>query len=1797
MAIEVLLDLIRTSFAPADRKIVAESIQQDPLIWEFAQDTGASLLIFKSADGTRDGFAPAAVINALIEEKFGLDLTALSEPETVIPEELTAEAAKVFESTLNTGLSPTDVLSAGLLTFALLKEYRANNSWQGIANKILVKQGTRGIEKNIQIWQTPAACLYVLNPDFDGFITDFMQENNSAAAKTGLGLFIHALLSNPIPQTEKLDHLYVHVSSAGIDLQLEALEDLQKAEKKQMAQLLASSLLQTRSTADFMARTFSELEAFQTPSDRIDPLEKSIRMDLAEDLSKVAALLHYAGNEIKSSESYASASCILSFIQTQAQYQAIAGKSGPEAKAAWQKIIEAEPNSQLARLQYSHFLVEQCDFEEAKQQLSQIPDSPQKSYLTAQINQTLAKGMDQQVTLKLSASARKSPSPNFFVHDLALDCDDEILRSALVNEDLKIANAKWPLRFSNLKQVRLMRDWFSKSELYEKAIELTSYLELVEPEAHDHRKVLARLYGKAQQWSKAFAAIQEIVKSEVNPVTSDLLLFAESALHTKQTDLAISICQNVLKDHPTQPKALILLGEGFWQKGDTVKAIQHMEEVVETIPEEAATWLALAQIWQENDQTDKTMEVLQKGVVAIPDSPELLRELGKLMLEKQSPADAISYLKRAHDIDGHNPEGQFYLARASYKLGRYEEAWALLQPHIADYEQKPAVAKLLGHVLLAMQQAAEAKPILLFASEKYPNDRDIVLSAAKVVIAEAEAASPEVNQAELSQLRSILSAYLAANGPDTQVKLNLADVERLSGDSQLAFETYLDVSKQIHPAKSRATWQLQYGLGKTALAMGKIEMAVATLQEAAGQQPENTTILHALAKAYQASELDGKASDTAILALKLAPQDLDNILWYARFRMDAGKPEEAVKTLKEALILQPNQPALKLWLSRAHLSLGEMDTAESNLISVINSADVSPEQLQDAAYQSIRLNNFDLAIKALEKAIQNASDFSPLMVMDLATAYTSQNQRREALEALDLDVETFIQYPELALLKADILDYLGQYQPALTSLQLIESIAEDELDNNADRLKAYSKSPLLYPVDFSMAGYQYRLGQLYRALGNNEDALSHLEAALERNPSNLKIRLACAETHSLNMAFRPALDLLSELNVEQKDQDSLDIACMKSELTAFLTSPNPSFDQAQQFTSGLVTYPRLLAIQSRIAASMGELEVARTYLDEAYKAFFQNNNATPSVNVANISRRQMTLIGMAEAALDLKDMALAVKLYQHAAAILPDQSLVNWRYANSLALAAEEQRKAELLSITDHAPGGEFVSGANQAQFNILIEKVKNILDQNDWVCLKARGASAFEGDWQLMVNYETCLSGPNAAAAMVMSCDDDEIVRQALETYPNAPQVLQAYGLNALKFHKVDAIPMVEKALEFDTLNASNHALLAYLYQDNPEMALKSIDTALQIWPTEPAWYAYAAELEMQAGNTNDASAHISQALDADPDNADFWLQSAEIRLVSNDLIDAKADLEKSVSFKAQNADTWLKLAEVNRRMGDFTAAIRNVQNAQQLEPTNKSLAIKEAQLMFTKKDYDSAVEKTSHILEENPLDEDANVIQAQSLAKQGKFGQALLVLNQYLDKNPENTRMQLEALKVKKAYEGTEAILPELVKLAEVHSEDPEVLTELTDWLIQTNRLDKAEKTAQTILRIIPEQASVHLMLGRLQRKTGQLDQAIAHLSDAIVHDPALVEAYIELGKTYQDRRNLEEAIKIFHQATEIDPNDPKPYYHSAMALKECKDYSGAEAMLKQAKSLAPDDPEIIRQLGVITAMNLINNLRETR
>ncbi|MGW8249538.1 MAG: tetratricopeptide repeat protein, partial [Anaerolineales bacterium] len=126
--------------------------------------------------------------------------------------------------------------------------------------------------------------------------------------------------------------------------------------------------------------------------------------------------------------------------------------------------------------------------------------------------------------------------------------------------------------------------------------------------------------------------------------------------------------------------------------------------------------------------------------------------------------------------------------------------------------------------------------------------------------------------------------------------------------------------------------------------------------------------------------------------------------------------------------------------------------------------------------------------------------------------------------------------------------------------------------------------------------------------------------------------------------------------------------------------------------------------------------------------------------------------------------------------------------------------------------------------------------------------------------------------------------------------------------------------------------------------------------------------------------------------------------------------------------------------------------------------------------------------------------------------------------------------------------------------------------------------------------ELAYLHYNLGRLLSQTGQLDQSIHQLVEAIDKKPGYVEPYLELGHVHQQRRQHSQALQAFTQAIEAAPADSRPYYHAGLALKESKDYLEAERMLRKASELAPDDVSIHRLLGAVVALNLVHNRRQS-
>lgn len=1809
MAIEVFLDQIRKRLSPPEGQMVVKSLKQDPLVWQFIENGEKSQQYFSSMDSDLAAYQPWRMAKWLIETQMGVALNQLEDLSIDIDSSTRKRSAQALETVFNTGLPPADLFSAGLL-FLMLRESRIRKlNWHGLSDEIFLKNSPSDPLKNFHIWRTPFALACTFFTDFSEIISDLLSSNADKKMYSSIPLIINAILSNPMPQDDAVKEIFSSIQHLSLKWQLESLKWLNTFNRNDLVKLLSSHLIQTKPNRDHFANIFAEIETFEVGSAGSDGMEKQVRSGLPEDISRLAAFHFYAGDKQKAADLYQRSSQVLNFQKNQASFQSLSIHRDQTSSAQWMKTVQSIPNSKQASYMFIHSLITEGNFEQATGQLEKLPDSFEKELLKLQISSANPSRVDGPINIsKILSHQSQSISPgssNHLIHKSEFNVVKELLQTlntqTFSDVDITCLDLLMDKHMNDLEVISLARDVYERYHYYDKAIGLTSYLERADHTDIDHKRSLARLYSIVQRWQDAFSTLQALIKSEENPQKGDLENYAEAALRTDHVDMAISICQNILKQEPRNTKALTLLGEGYMLKGDVIKSIQHMEQVVEMIPEEPETWLTLARLWKNMGKTDRSFEILSKGVLAIPNDPTLLREIGKAHLERKAPAEAINHLRKACEIDPNNLEGKLNFAHAEFQLGQYEQAWQLLKPLMGDYQKNPLAAKLLGKVLLVMEEKQAAEPILLFAADQFPDDTEIVIIASDLTIINAESSIEPPSHEKLNQLGNILQKSAMINKEETRIRLYQTEVDRLLKRDQEAFDSYCKLSEAAFDDHSLISWRIPYGMGKTAMALGKPEIGLAALKDANKKDPGNLIIFRALTEAYEATNLHGKAQDTALATLRLAPQDIENILWYANFMNDSNEPGEAVRALKEALQINPARSELKLWLSKIQKSMGDMGEAKETLFDLITNSSSDPQELHKAAYLCVQLNELELAVNALEKSKLNQVDSNPILLLDLAVIYSLLDQRKKALQLLNLDDAYLREHPQLVLLKSDILSNLGQYNLALTTLKLLDKNAETVLAGSDPEDILTDHSPLIYTYDFSYKGYLYRLGQIQRALGNMEQAKRYSTKALSLAPNDRQIQNAALESHWMSNGLKEAHKIGSKAVAQldessRTDEDLIDLICTYTELLLDEGEVDTAQVLINDLTKAAVNYPRYHAIQSILAVNLAQRDIAKSYLDDAVALLEQNQRSNTEKTLSEKFREVASISCTAKAALSNDQYQLALTLNRLAFHKFPNQPMINLSYAKALILNAENQRIADAVHAVNHLTDQESLSTENKELCQQLVQNLQNFVTGEMFTCLKLRAETAFTGSFPVNLNHEPCLRDPESAAAVLVGCDDQETAKKIREKYPQDPDVLRAYGVFAYMHKMKDGREYVEKALHHDTSDPIKHVLLALLNSKDHKAAINSLETALTLWPDEPEWHALAADHYAAIGERNIASEHISAAIKFQPDNSGYWQISADIKIGNNDISHAIEDLKKSTAIESENPDIWIKLADLNRRIGNISQAYKSFETAGELDPDNIDIATKEINFLLDQKDYKAAEFRALQILENDINNHNVQILLAQVQAKQGKFEQALDTLVSASKKNPENTLLSLEKLKIRKERDNIEEVLPDLISLAEANPNHPEILTTLTDWLIQINRIKEAEMTAQSILRTAPENADVHLMLGRLQKKKGQLDQAVAHLSDAIAYDPLMIEAYIELGKTYQERNDLEQAIGIFQRGTKVNASDPRPYFYAGIALKECKDYVGAEKMLKQAKRYDPHDTRISRQLGVIKALNLINNLRET-
>lgn len=450
-------------------------------------------------------------------------------------------------------------------------------------------------------------------------------------------------------------------------------------------------------------------------------------------------------------------------------------------------------------------------------------------------------------------------------------------------------------------------------EQFAKALVAVDRLEAKEP----GKPVAANLRGQVQLAQKDTAAAR---KSFERALSIDPAYFAATAnlaamdMADKKPQEAKKRLEAVLASNPKNGQALVALAQLAALRGASKEEIAALSKAVEANPGELAPRLLLIDAFLRSKDTKQALIAAQNAVAAQPDEPELLSALGRTQQISGDANQAIASYKKLIALLPLSPQPHMRLAEAQ----------------VAGSDL-PAAEESLRKALQLAPNTLDAQRglILLLASAKRFQDATNVARTIQSQRPKEDVGFQLEGDifADRKDWNAAVSAYQTAleksKSPGNAAKLHFAIVSAGRKDEASRFaETWI----RNQPSD---TVFLSY-LASDAISRSDLATAEKYYLAVVRMQPEDVVALNNLAWVTHRLGHSG-AMGYAEKANRLAPNQPKFMDTQALLLSASGEHAKAIAMQRQALELQPNDPALRLSLAKIYLAAGDKSSAKTAL--------------------------------------------------------------------------------------------------------------------------------------------------------------------------------------------------------------------------------------------------------------------------------------------------------------------------------------------------------------------------------------------------------------------------------------------------------------------------------------------------------------------------------------------------------------------------------------------------------------------------------------------------------------------------------------------------------------------------------------------------------------------------------------------------------------------------------------------------------------------------------------------------
>lgn len=404
-----------------------------------------------------------------------------------------------------------------------------------------------------------------------------------------------------------------------------------------------------------------------------------------------------------------------------------------------------------------------------------------------------------------------------------------------------------------------------------------------------------------------------------------------------------------------------------------------------------------------------------------------------------------------------------------------------------------------------------------------------------------------------------------------------------------------------------------------------------------------------------------------------------------------------------------------------------------------------------------------------------------------------------------------------------------------------------------------------------------------------------------------------------------------------------------------------------------------------------------------------------------------------------------------------------------------------------------------------------------------------------------------SALGNLYMKNNDDEkalpYFQQILTFYPNNFEAMNSMGGIYRRMGRYqESIEILQKALETKINPAQVNYNLGFTYKlmKNYSDAIDAFENVIAVNPTDVLAYNHLGTIYAAQNNHEKAVATYKRGLQIDPNHPIIQFNLAKSLEAMHDDTSAIQAYDAALRAKPGWQEAVIEYAKLLLNHRKTRLAGELVQNAIGLHPQDFGLYAQMGQILMRQSNFEKAA--SSFEIANRLVSGNAENLKnlAEAFEKLGKKEEAVLTIKKAESVEPEDEKIKKSAASILLTAEKYREAAEVIRQLGSANKNDCETLDLAGQYSILIGRNDSAQNFASKIKKIDPDYVIYLYSFASRFFQKGNLEAAKENVKAFIDENMKNIPAWLLLGQIDEKLGNSEEALDDFSTAVAFDPNN---------------------------------------------------------